>query len=477
MLTGRHPFDIEGGSTNKEMANRIKKEAPPLRGSEFTAHVSDSAIDLIEKLLDKSPRRRMTAMQMLDHPWVKGETASNDKIANSDERLKGFKKFKSRLEVKVFSEWITGATSDAAKKTSLMERAFKSLDTNKKGFVTARDFHRSFTGKDEKLPEDEDAGGDPLSLSGFSELISDNMVSKYYPQGHTIFEEGTEGDSVYFINSGTVVVSTKAGFKTTLSQGDLFGEGTLLDSNARRSATIRCATPVHTIRISKEYFLKYMQGGGSDVNITLREQDRARDRDRALKILRLQENLFERDFSEGDALFSYGEEGKSLFIVEDGTVEVKSETGRRVLDVPKGSICGEHSLITGQPRNTTAVCASDKCKVHEMSARDFLMLYRSEPEMAQSFREICYRRDIQRAMVKKFGKDFSTSVDDLRKAFNSLDFDRSGAIELKEIKSLLRMVYPSLSDNDPLFEQALHTLDIDGDEHVKWEEFKKIFGR
>jgi len=91
MLTGRHPFDIEGTSTAEELEYRIKNESPPLRNSPVTAHLSDSAIDLIEKLLDKKPRRRMTAMQLLDHPWVKGETATTDKIKNSENRLQGYR--------------------------------------------------------------------------------------------------------------------------------------------------------------------------------------------------------------------------------------------------------------------------------------------------------------------------------------------------------------------------------------------------
>lgn len=88
MLTGRHPFDVSGHSTDEEMEERIKHQAPPLRGSRYTADLSDSALDLIERLLDKRPERRMTAMEMLRHPWVQGTTASKTKIQDSDKRLK-----------------------------------------------------------------------------------------------------------------------------------------------------------------------------------------------------------------------------------------------------------------------------------------------------------------------------------------------------------------------------------------------------
>lgn len=204
MLTGRHPFDIEGGSTDEEMEYRIKYESAPLRDSPITDHLSDSAIDLMERLLEKRPRKRMTAMQMLSHPWVKGETAATDKIKDSDKRLEKYRKFKSRLEVAIIHDWILSSqTTDAARKTSLIERAFKSFDTNHRGFVTEKDLNRSLTRKDKNPADNTDNQEEaPLSLSGFSDLISDNMVNKYYPQDYKIYKEGAKGVSCAFILSG-----------------------------------------------------------------------------------------------------------------------------------------------------------------------------------------------------------------------------------------------------------------------------------
>lgn len=380
-----------------------------------------------------------------------------------------------------------------------MERAYRSLDTDRKGYVTKRDFARSFAPTDAPPPDaggatggplsflkgfaggdgpsadgDDDPDG-PLSLSGFEDLISDHMVNQYYPRDHVIFGEGSSGDSIYFVNSGEVEVATKAGFRTTLAQGALFGEGALLHDENGRNATIRCLTPVHVIRISKEYFLKYMSGGGSDTHITVGEQDRARDRDRALQALRRHENLTERGFSRGDALFSCGEEGTSLFVVESGDVEVRGETGQRIVTAGVGAIIGEHSLVTGHPRNSTAVCASDTCVAREMTARDFSVLYHSSPSMKRSVDGICFRREFQKAFAKKFAEDFGGTLDDVRKAFDAVDVDHSRDLTPDEVKALLKSLYPSLSDDDPLFYEIFRTLDIDGNNSIEWEEFKKIF--
>eukprot|EP00536_Pseudo-nitzschia_multiseries_P003353 jgi/Psemu1/185678/e_gw1.51.59.1 len=74
MLTGIHPFDVTGQSTDEQMNQRVLHNVlPPLHKSPITAHLSPSAIDLIEKLIDWDPKTRMTALELLNHPWVRGE--------------------------------------------------------------------------------------------------------------------------------------------------------------------------------------------------------------------------------------------------------------------------------------------------------------------------------------------------------------------------------------------------------------------
>jgi len=78
----------------------------------------------------------------------------------------------------------------------------------------------------------------------------------------------------------------------------------------------------------------------------------------------------------------------------------------------------------------------------------------------------------ERAM---FGSDFGTSMEELRKAFDASDLDGSGEIGLEDVKELLKTIYPDLADDDPLFAEVLHTLDIDDSNSVSWEEFFKVF--
>ena len=213
-----------------------------------------------------------------------------------------------------------------------------------------------------------------------------------------------------------------------------------------------------------------MLSANSDINLTLREQDRARDRDRALKIMRLQTKLVERAFIEGEALSTSGEEGKSIFITEKGVIKIMGDD----VMIHPGEIVGEHALLTGLPRNATGVCASKACKAYEMAAKDFSYLFNSSPDMKQSFRDICFRRDFKKAIAKNFGKDFGRNEEELKKAFESMDSDQSGDIGLEEVKGLFKTLYPTLPDDDPIYSQALQSLDLEGTNSITWDEFKKI---
>jgi CRP-like cAMP-binding protein len=68
---------------------------------------------------------------------------------------------------------------------------------------------------------------------------------------HLLVSHLEVGDSMYFINSGTVQVFSKDGFQKTLGKNDFFGEGALLNPKKIRSASIRCVTPVHAIEVSR----------------------------------------------------------------------------------------------------------------------------------------------------------------------------------------------------------------------------------
>lgn len=476
ILTGMHPFDLSGESTEKEMNDRVRqKQTPPLRNSTITAHLSPSAIDLIERLIQWNPKKRMTALQMLEHPWVRGVTAKKGKIADSDKRLKSFRKYKSQLEAKVFQSMVQWSDSsdeeETTKKTSLIERSFQMLDSEHRGYITTSDLEKLAPKVSSESPTNAEEDSH-LSLSGFSDLLSENMKNKYFPAGHVIYHEGERGHNMYFINSGRVEVSTKDGFKTVTEQGDFFGEGALLNKRARRNATIKCLTPVHAIEISKEYFEKYLKDG-YDTALSLKEKNRMRQRNRAQSILTLQKSLKEHTLKRGQYVYKQGEGGNDLFLIQEGAVDVVVGN-HTVFTTGPGGLCGEYALIFGRPRNTSAICISDQCKLQSMEAKDFDRLARSNPYVRDSLREMALRRQFQKALVFATNKSFPTKVDELRTAFLAADYNQSGRIDLSDVAVMLRKMDPTFTDKD--IAEILNSLDLDDDGAVEWEEFKRVFG-
>mmetsp|Transcript_24593 Transcript_24593/g.53268 ORF Transcript_24593/g.53268 Transcript_24593/m.53268 type:complete len:580 (+) Transcript_24593:257-1996(+) len=200
MLTGLHPFDIDSNLTDEEIEVHIKEQrTPPLEGSPYTAHLSPSAIDLLSKLMNDDPKKRLTAYEMLDHPWVKGETARRDVIEGLDEKLAKLRRFQSKVEAKVFHNLIKWSDDDgrmdpSQQGTSLLEKAFSTLDASGKGFVTMDDLANyvgaTVTDSEGEEVSSGDSSLDSINLSGFADLVGEHMQSRYFPRGHVVFHEG-----------------------------------------------------------------------------------------------------------------------------------------------------------------------------------------------------------------------------------------------------------------------------------------------
>eukprot|EP00550_Attheya_septentrionalis_P001543 CAMPEP_0198291050 /NCGR_PEP_ID=MMETSP1449-20131203/8707_1 /TAXON_ID=420275 /ORGANISM="Attheya septentrionalis, Strain CCMP2084" /LENGTH=853 /DNA_ID=CAMNT_0043989641 /DNA_START=254 /DNA_END=2815 /DNA_ORIENTATION=+ len=494
MLTGSHPFDLQGGASDKEIERKVRnRESPPLRNSKFTEHLSESAIDLIEQLMAWDAKDRMTAIDMLNHPWVRGETARTKKIEGSDEKLSKYAKYKSQLESKIFADLINWSDeAKGGKKESLLERAFRSLGKGK-GFVTDKDLADTLGGhQTDPKPEVEkpnlsalsqlfaklspssasEESQQTLSLSGFSDLVSENMKNKFFPKGHIVYKEGEKGDHMYFINSGTIEVSCSDGSVVQRSHGNFFGEGALLHPEATRSASIKCVTPVHTIEISREYFEKYLAGSESALMFNLKEKDKTRKRNRAKAILRLQKKLRPMEYKKGQYLYKSGQWGKALYILEEGKVNVTVENNL-VFSMKPGDICGEHSLLTGRRRNTSAMCHSDICKVNEFRVKDFKELLKKSPKLKQPLLDINLRREFQKAMVMKLKSDFPNESD-LKAAFDAADEEGTGHLSVDNVRNILSLLDKSVSEKE--INDVISSLNLSKSGLVTFEEFKEIFG-
>ena len=94
LLCGFPPFYAD---TDEEMFEMIKHRELELPSPEWDS-ISDSAKDAVRGLLQKKPQDRLTASASLEHPWIKGDTASktaNAELFKSIKELNAARKFRN----------------------------------------------------------------------------------------------------------------------------------------------------------------------------------------------------------------------------------------------------------------------------------------------------------------------------------------------------------------------------------------------
>ncbi|EQC40417.1 CAMK/CAMK1 protein kinase [Saprolegnia diclina VS20] len=76
LLTGMHPFDMDGALPEELIEMRIKKSDVSFDHPRCT-DLSADAKDLIAKLLAKNPTHRLSATEMLEHRWMTQQSQTN----------------------------------------------------------------------------------------------------------------------------------------------------------------------------------------------------------------------------------------------------------------------------------------------------------------------------------------------------------------------------------------------------------------
>lgn len=209
MLTGVHPFDINGRATDEDIEADVRNLKAPLPlgpKHPYTRHLSPSAIDLIRRLMERNPKERLSAFEMLHHPWVTGETASTNIMAGSDKRLNKFRKFKTRLQTQFFADAVgwsdeaiptTMLAEETRRRTSLIERSFKAIDGSQLAVEKMLSSNSGVLASEVVIDSsdgDDDDGQGEMTMSDYHDLLSENMKQKYFPKGHIVYNEGDQGD-------------------------------------------------------------------------------------------------------------------------------------------------------------------------------------------------------------------------------------------------------------------------------------------
>ncbi|CAM8961699.1 hypothetical protein QQ045_004050 [Rhodiola kirilowii] len=134
LLCGVPPFWAE---TEQGVAQAIIRSVIDFKRDPWPK-VSDNAKDLVKKMLDPDPKRRLTAQEVLDHPWLQNSKKAPDVPLGETvkARLKQFSvmnKLKKRA-LRVVAEHLS------VEEVAGLKDAFRTMDVNSKGKINLEEF-------------------------------------------------------------------------------------------------------------------------------------------------------------------------------------------------------------------------------------------------------------------------------------------------------------------------------------------------
>jgi small-conductance mechanosensitive channel len=110
-------------------------------------------------------------------------------------------------------------------------------------------------------------------------------------------------------------------------------------------------------------------------------------------------------FGAGEKIIEQGKSGKSMYILADGSAEVKVEHDGELVPVGRlgpGDCFGEISLLTGEPRTATVIAESD-CEVVKIEKSAMRTLLLQHPRLAETLSEtLAARRLVLEAEINAF---------------------------------------------------------------------------
>ena len=318
-----------------------------------------------------------------------------------------------------------------------------------------------------------------LSYSELSDVVSDTILNLYLPSGHELYREGQQGDLMFFLNSGSVDITSSDGFVHRRDAGEFFGEEIAKSRQGTYRTSAVCATPVHVFAVSRDCFENYMK---SDVQVafTMAELDRLRNRERSRTMLGLNKSMKDRTFRQNQVIFEQGSRGSDLFIVKEGDVEIFRD-GFRVRTLAVGEMTGEHAAFYDKkPYNVTAICKSDVCKMGVLKGRHMHALFKTNEGLKDSFREIIVRRDLKKAICAATRRPFPETEQQLLSIFELLAHGKplreaeSKVLTMDDLREVMLNFDSTYSETD--LKSLLESLDLNNSGNITWEEFRAVYG-
>jgi len=359
-----------------------------------------------------------------------------------------------------------------AMEPSVLQTAFRRLDSNEEGYLRPKDIHGDINPKNK------------LSYSEAHQLVAESMKNRYFPKGHTLYNEGDTGDSLYLVDSGTIQVTSNDGFEKVRTSGDLVGVNAMMSTNGVYRQTAKCLTPVHVLEIPRHVFDEYMSHD-HETALSMEETTRHIRRERANAILRSNPECKEKHYKAGQVVFKAGSRGETLYMVDRGEVDISVHGGHKVRSVQPGELIGEHAAYhPGKPYNATAKCITSDdadsadgsgggCKLVALSGRAMRNVFAKNEALRHDFRDLMLRRDFKKAVCAETKRAFPTTSEEIRLTFDQLDSTNSGALAFQKLRHIVHRFDPSYKEED--IRDMLESLDLTKSGSITREEFHRIF--
>lgn len=149
LLSGVPPFwdETEKGIFDAVLKGDLDFESAPW------PTISRSAKDLVRKMLTQDPKKRITAAQVLEHPWIREDGEASDKPIDSAvlSRMKQFRAMNKlkKLALKVIAENLS------EEEIKGLKAMFTNMDTDKSGTITYEELKTGLSRLGSKLSEAE----------------------------------------------------------------------------------------------------------------------------------------------------------------------------------------------------------------------------------------------------------------------------------------------------------------------------------
>ncbi|MBA3538001.1 MAG: cyclic nucleotide-binding domain-containing protein, partial [Deltaproteobacteria bacterium] len=255
-----------------------------------------------------------------------------------------------------------------------------------------------------------------MSEAAFKRVLG-TLLLRRLPVGALAIREGEPGNSFFFVASGTLRVFATDGLgrQTELAQlgeGAVFGEMALLSAQPR-SASVGCVTEVDLLEVGRQslasladelgavaealhgFTRERLLGNLMAVSPLFRPFNRMQQRD-------LLRRFTSHDVAPGTVVINEGEEGRGLFVVLSGDLDVS----RRAADgssVPlgglkTGDVFGEMSFLRGA-RTTATVVAQRPATVLFLGREYVTRIVGAVPEIKKYLEALAEDRDIDNQLV------------------------------------------------------------------------------